>query len=269
MTGYIARMDINLLALNVGNSRVAFGVFSTGALEEVTRLPHEDEKKVVQAISAAWRKLAERGGVAAIVGASVNPPVADALEQAVEHATHQRIAWVGKEIELPINVLTEPPQETGVDRVLNVAAAFEQMEKACVVVDAGTAITLSVCNHNGDFLGGAIAPGVSMMLDALHRNTAKLPRVQFSVPKETIGRSTHDAILNGVYHGVRGMVKELVENYAVELGFWPDIIATGGDAAKLFEGWELVHAISPDLTLYGVALAYAEHHIRHETGEDS
>ena len=89
--------------------------------------------------------------------------------------------------------------------------------------------------------------------------------MEFSAPEKPFGQNTQQAILHGVYHGIRGTVKELVENYATELGFWPDIIATGGDAPKLFEGWELVHAIAPDLTLYGVALAYANHHIKHGT----
>ena len=103
-----------------------------------------------------------------------------------------------------------------------------------------------------------------MMLDALHEKTSKLPRVsKFAAPAEPFGRSTEQAILHGVYHGIRGMVKELVEQYATELGAWPDLIATGGDAETLFRDWELVHAIAPDLTLYGVALAYAEHHIKH------
>ena len=78
-------------------------------------------------------------------------------------------------------------------------------------------------------------------------------------------KNTEAAINQGVHHGIRGMVKELVENYATELGFWPDIIATGGDAKQLFEGWELIHAIAPDLTLYGIALAFANHYIKHET----
>ena len=95
--------------------------------------------------------------------------------------------------------------------------------------------------------------------------TAKLPRVQFKAPHDPFGTNTEQAILHGVYHGVRGMVKELAENYASALGFWPDIIATGGDAQTLFEGWELIHAISPDLTLYGIALAYTNHHIKHGT----
>jgi type III pantothenate kinase len=84
-------------------------------------------------------------------------------------------------------------------------------------------------------------------------------------PTGMIGKSTDEAIRQGVYHGIRGLVKELAENYATELGRWPEIIATGGDAQALFEGWELIHAIAPDLTLYGIAQAFTEHHIRHDT----
>src|SRR5450432_1335784 len=180
-------------------------------------------------------------------------------------ATSQPVQWVGSQIDLPIKVLTEKPEETGVDRVLNIAAAYEQMQKACVVVDAGTALTIDCCNDAGKFLGGAIAPGVRVMIQGLHEKTAKLPEVPFEIPKESFGRSTAAAIQTGVYFGVRGMVKEIVENFATELGNWPDIIATGGDAQKLFENWELIHAIAPDLTLYGIALAYSEHYIKHGT----
>jgi type III pantothenate kinase len=144
-----------------------------------------------------------------------------------------------------------------------VAAAYEQMAKACVVVDAGTAVTVDCCNDTGDFLGGAIAPGARTMLQSLHEKTARLPQVELAVPSGAFGKNTREAMLQGVYHGVRGMVRELVEQYATELGNWPDIIATGGDAQMLFEGWELIHAVSPDLTLYGIALAFAEHHIKH------
>jgi len=132
-------------------------------------------------------------------------------------------------------------------------------------VDAGTAITVNFCNDLGEFVGGAIVPGISLMLDALHEKTAKLPRVEFETPTGSFGKNTTEAIRHGVFHSIRGLVKEMVENYATELGAWPELIVTGGDAAKLFEGWELVHAISPDLTLYGIALAFTEHHIKHGT----
>ena len=242
-------MDINLLALNVGNTRLAVGAFVAGELTFVKRIPHANKADWNGVIAEAWRLISEHDDPA-IAGASVNPAVMESLEHGVVGLTGRQIAWVGREIELPIKVLTENPKETGIDRVLNVSAAYEQMGKACIVVDAGTAITIDCCDDTGAFLGGAIAPGVAMQLEALNEKTAKLPRVKFVPPKGPFGTSTEAAILQGVYHGIRGMVKELAEQYATHLGNWPDIIATGGDAAELFTGWELIHAISPDLTLY-------------------
>lgn len=255
-------MEINLLVLNAGNSRLSIGVFTAGELTYVHRVAHDQRSEWPARIAEAWEKVKGREG-ATVVGASVNPPLVESLEHAVEQATGQKVQWVGREIDLPIKVLTDEPTETGVDRVLNVAAAYEQMGKACVVVDAGTAVTVDCCNDAGEFLGGAIAPGASLQLAALHEHTAKLPEIPFAAPADVFGRSTHQAMLQGTYHGLRGMVKELAENYATELGFWPDIIATGGDAPKLFENWELIHAIAPDLTLYGIALAFTNHHIKH------
>lgn len=263
-SGYYSAMDINLMVLNVGNSRTAAGIFSAGSLEAVMRIPHEEKGDWRSRLSELWTRVKDMEDVA-IAGVSVNPAASESLEHVVEQLTGSKVQWVGREIDLPIKVLTEQPQETGVDRILNIAAAFEQMGKACVVVDAGTAITIDCCNDAGDFLGGAIAPGINMMLDALHDKTAKLPRVEFAVPTGAFGTNTEGAIRQGIYHGVRGMVKELVEQYATALGNWPDIITTGGSAHDLFDGWELIHAVAPDLTLYGVALAYTNHHIKHGT----
>ena len=257
-------MEINLVVLNVGNSRLAVAPFRAGELGEVTRLSVREPAQWPDAIAQAWKRIAGTEN-AAVVAASVNPEVNEAVEDAVMRAADRHVVWVGKDLDLPVKVLTENPEQTGIDRVLNVAAAYEQMGKACVVVDAGTAVTVNVCNDAGEFVGGAIAPGVAMQLDALHERTAALPRAEFSVPDDPFGRSTQDAIRHGVYHGIRGMVRELLENYATELGNWPELIATGGDAEALFGGWELVHAIAPDLTLYGIALAYAEHHIKHDS----
>ena len=195
---------------------------------------------------------------------SVNPAANEAIEHIVEQVTGADIVWVGRRLELPIKVLTDQPEQTGIDRVLNIAAAHQQLEAACVVVDAGTALTVDLCNDDGDFIGGAILPGASMMLDALHDRIPRLPCVSLKAPAADVGSSTEEAIRSGVYHGIRGEVKELVEAYALKLGCWPDVIATGGDPRILFDGWELIHAIAPDLTLYGIALAYTEHHLKHE-----
>lgn len=250
-------MDINLLVVSVGNSRIAFGAFVRGTLEHVTRVAVADRDQWAGAIAEAWSKF---DGVtdAEVAGACVNPPVLEAIEHAVSSATGKGVAWVGSELEMPIKVKTDRPEKTGVDRALNLAAAYQQMQAACVVVDAGTALTVDVCNDAGEFIGGAILPGATTMLNALAERTAKLPRVELSKPEGLIGRSTEQALLHGVFFGLRGAVKELVENYATELGRWPDVICTGGDAALLFGDWELAHAVSPDLTLYGIALAYAE-----------
>ena len=257
-------MDINLLALNAGNTRLAIGVFEAGELKHVARLPHERRSEWPAAIAEAWGRIKDSEDPA-VAGASVNPGVLEPLGLIVQQTTGRRVEWVGRDLDLPIKVLTAEPGETGADRVLNIAAAYEQMGKACVVVDAGTAVTVDLCNDAGDFLGGAIAPGVSLMLESLSEKTAKLPKVDLEIPSEPYGRDTVSAIRQGIYHGLRGMVRELVENYATFLGAWPDLIATGGDAAALFGGWELVHAVSPDLTLYGIALAYVNHHAKHGT----
>jgi len=255
-------MEINLLVLNVGNSRIACGTFVAGELKGVSRHRIEDRSAWQSAIVEAWTSF--EGRDAAVVAATVNPLVTEGLEHVVDLAIGRAVLWVGKDVDLPIRVLTEKPAETGVDRVLNVAAAHEQIESACVVVDAGSAVTVDFCNDGGDFIGGAILPGATMMLDALHANTALLPEVKLAVPEGAFGKNTEQAMLHGVYYGIRGAVKELVENYATDLGRWPDVIATGGDAKLLFEGWELIHAVAPDLTLYGVALAYTEHHLKHD-----
>lgn len=259
-------MEINLLVVSVGNSRIAMGTFVAGKLENVQRMPANESADWTGRVGELWKKISGRDN-AAIVGASVNPPVAEAFGSVVEKTAAQRIVWIGRDVELPISLKTEQPKETGVDRVLNIAAAYEQMQKACIVVDAGTAITIDCCNDDGEFLGGAIAAGAKMQLAALHERTAKLPTVELAIPEGPFGTSTSQAMLQGVYHGIRGMVKELAENYATELGSWPEIIATGGDAKLLFEGWELIHAIVPDLTLYGIALAYVENDLKNRDEE--
>jgi len=257
-------MEINLMVLNVGNSRTAIGVFVAGELRQVRRVGEENRANLPGIIRELWSEISG-ANQPAIAGASVNPAQLEALELLVREETGQQVQWVGRDLDLPIEVITEAPQQTGIDRVLNVAAAYEQLRKACVVVDAGTALTVNLCNDKGQFIGGAIAPGARMQLDAMHERTARLPQVVFRPPTDQFGMNTEQAMLHGVYHGVRGLVKELAEHYATHLGAWPEIIATGGDAHALFDGWELIHAVSPDLTLYGIALAYAEHHINHQS----
>lgn len=257
-------MDINLLVISIGNSRLAIGTFVAGELRHTQRVELIKRGQWVPALAEAWKPIAGMDP-AAVVAASVNEAMNLALIDAVGEACGRNVVWVGTQLDLPIAVKTENPEQTGIDRVLNVAAAHEQLEHACVVVDAGTAVTVDCCDDTGAFLGGAIFPGVALLLESLHNRIPHLPKVEMARPEGFVGRSTDEAIRQGVFHAIRGLVKETVEGYAESLGQWPELIATGGDAELLFGGWELVHAIAPDLTLYGIALAYAEHHIKHET----
>jgi type III pantothenate kinase len=258
-------MEINLVALGLGNGRLAIGTFRSGELDYIARVDVSAREDWAGHVASAWGQIAAAAHPS-VAAASVNPPLDAELDALVQKTCGVKIQWIGKDIELPIEVRTQTPSETGLDRVLCIAAAFEQLGKSCVVVDAGTAITVNCCDDQGDFLGGAIFPGVSMMLDALHEKTARLPRVEFEVPtsSEAIADSTRSSICHGIFYGVRGMVRELVENYATELGAWPEVIATGGDAEKLFNGWDAIHAISPDLLLYGIALAYVNHNLKRD-----
>jgi len=254
-------MDINLLVLNAGNSRLAIGVFSGGELIGVERILNDQRDQWPAKIREAWGRIAEMESPA-VVGATVNPPLIEPLEHLVQEICGQEMQWVGRGIDFPIAVKVDEPKQVGVDRVLNVAAAYEQLGKACIVVDAGTAVTVDFCNDAGEFLGGAISPGVNLMLSSLHEKTARLPLVEFKTPEDLYGKNTASALCHGVYQSIRGLVREASENYASTLGTWPEVIATGGDAEALFKDWELIHAISPDLTIYGIALAYTEHQIR-------
>jgi type III pantothenate kinase len=162
----------------------------------------------------------------------------------------------------------DPETITGMDRLLNALAAYRRLRQACVVVDAGTAVTIDFVDGEGTFHGGAIAPGARMQLRSLHRQTAALPEIEFRKPDdETFGRSTAEAMLRGVYHGIRGAVWRLVERYADRYGAYPHVIATGGDAEVLFADDELVDRIVPELTLHGIA-ACVEHALAARPDED-
>ena len=177
---YDLRMEINLVVLNLGNSRLACANFISGELGEVTRIPHAERGQWEQLVGDAWKRVANREN-AAIVAASVNPALEGELEDVVSKATNRDIVWVGKDLDLPIRVITENPGATGVDRVVTMAAAYEQIGKACIVVDAGTAVTVNCCNDNGDFLGGAIARRRDVA-GLCSTSESRLPKIDFDIP---------------------------------------------------------------------------------------
>jgi type III pantothenate kinase len=246
---------LNLIAVNVGNSRTQVGRFVDGELAESRRIDNGKRAEIVQLVMEWWQQMATVPQ-ASVLLASVNDAVAGPLEATLEDQLSIEVYRVGEDIPVPIGRQLDPETITGTDRLLNAAAAYDRIHQACIVIDAGTALTVDFVDGEGTFHGGAIAPGAATQLKAMHNQTASLPELQFAAPdNDAFGRSTGQAMLHGVFHGIRGAVQRFVERYSERYGAFPPIIATGGDAEVLFEHEELVDHIVPDLTVLGIAAA--------------
>jgi type III pantothenate kinase len=183
---------------------------------------------------------------------SVNQPVAKVVEALIHNRLDAVPRRVERDLTIPIGRQVDDDSKVGEDRLLNAAAAFDILKQACVVVDAGTAITVDFIDGVGTFHGGAIAAGAQLQLDALHERTDQLPETELQKPAEAIGHNTVEAMRSGVYHGLRGMVRELVEQFAERAGTFPMVVVTGGDGNLLFRDYELVDRVVPNLTMRGL-----------------
>ncbi len=254
-----------MLVVDVGNSRTHVGRVLGGDLEESAILGNDEPAGIVDRILTWWTRLPEDAPRAVLV-ASVNDTLADRLASMLNDQLPDEIYRVGDDLPVPIAEDLDPETITGIDRLLNAAAAYNTVKQACVVVDAGTAVTVDFIDGAGTFHGGAIAPGAKMQLRALHEFTDSLPDIEFAgPPRADYGKSTSEAMLQGVYHGIRGLVRRLVEQYAEAYGAFPMVIVTGGDAQQLFADDDLVDRIVPHLTLLGI-VATARHVLASEPG---
>jgi len=212
---------------------------------------------VAKALTELWDELGEPKK---LLVASVNPAALETLEAAAATAgLKDDLLLIGRDVPLPIETAVEDAEAVGVDRLCCAAAAFDRLGRACVVADFGTAITVDCVNGDGVFLGGAILPGLAMSARALHTWTAQLPEVELRQPDSVFGVNTTEAIVGGLIYGARGALRQLIEAYAENLGHWPLVLATGGDAELVVpsvDASDLVQAIVPDLALRGVAGAY-------------
>ena len=244
-----------VLAIQVGNSRIKLAVFRGEDPDEVVFIAKDDTAGAVEAATRLYETIGAEVDSSVVI-ASVNKPVSDALVGALRDQLSCDIYMVPDDMPAPIGTCLDAGARPGIDRLLNAAAAYAKLKQACIVIDAGTCVTVDFVDGEGVFHGGAIAPGVRMQLKALHEQTAALPAIDFAVPEGTAwGSNTREAMLRGVYHGIRGLVWRLIEKYAEQYGGFPLVIATGGDSAALFSDDELINQIVPDLVLRGVALA--------------
>jgi type III pantothenate kinase len=257
-----------LLALDVGNSNITIGLFRSGALLG-TRHAATNPRATADELELLLSGLLKLDGVAlgdldSIVLASVVPAVSAAIEAIA--ARHDRPLLIATTGTVPLAVRVDRPGDVGADRLVNALAAARLYGTPAIVADFGTATTLDCVAADGAYVGGAIAPGLELGLEALAARTAKLPRVELRAPDRAIGRNTVSAIQSGTVLGYQALAAGLLERVRAELaeanGVLPaDVkaIATGGlSRAAWVRGVRGIDAIDPELTLKGLAILHAE-----------
>jgi type III pantothenate kinase len=163
---------------------------------------------------------------------------------------------VGPGLKTGMPILYENPLEVGADRIVSAVAAFEKYGGPCIVVDFGTATTLDAVSARGEYLGGAIAPGVRISAEALYAKTAKLPSIEILKPEKAIGRTTVSSMQSGLYFGYIGLVSALIQRFKDELGGGAAVVATGGFASLIHSEIAAIDFHEPDLVLDGLRLLY-------------
>ncbi len=246
----------SVLACDVGNTAIHFARVRSDEVQDVRTFRLGQLSALGPALAEAWEQVPPPRK---IVAGSVNPAGLRALEAAAAESLHEDVLVVGRDLPLPLETDLADPDSVGVDRLCAAVAAFDRLGVPCVVADFGTAVTIYCVNGEGVFLGGAILPGLDLGAESLSAGAAQLPRVKPSPPDWVYGKDTRQAIIGGLVFGARGALRTLVEAYATELGQWPMVILTGGDAETVCPSpgeTDLVQAVVDDLVLRGVAIAY-------------
>lgn len=249
-----------LLVADIGNTNTVFGVFDGRRLlrhwrtaTERSRTADEHAVLLSQLFSLGGLKL---GDVRAVTVSCVVPPVLEVFRDVCRVYLGREPLLVGAGMRTAMPILYDNPKEVGADRIANAVAAYETYKSACVVVDFGTATTFDAISARGEYLGGAIAPGIMISLDALFHQTAKLPRVELTKPSRVIGRNTEASIQAGIVYGYVGMVDGIVELMRRELGGGVHTVATGGLAELIGRESHQIEDIDPLLTLRGLSILY-------------
>ncbi len=249
-----------LMAVDIGNTSISVGIFEKENLIRHFRIRVAEQKTLYEALSKELNPPISpliKGGKGNIAVASVNPGAEKIFCNWLEKNHDRTPLKVGTDIPIKIPILVNNPERVGVDRLLNAIAAFQRIRTGAIVVDFGTAITFDVVSDNGEYLGGAIAPGIETAAYALNARTAFLPRVSINKPSHALGKNTEEAISSGIYWGTVGMVERILMELFKELGFQPRVIATGGDAELIGPDIPLISEIIPQLTLEGIRLVHA------------
>lgn len=249
-----------LLVIDVGNTNTVIGMYQGERLLADWRIETRpgrtsDEHGMLLRQLISVRNLSPDLVDAAIL-ACVVPPAQGAMERAIRQTFRIEPLVVGPGVRTGMPILMDNPKEVGADRIVNAVAAWHLEHGGCIVVDFGTATTFDVISPAGEYLGGAICPGLVISANALYHAAAKLPRVPLDKPKRVVGKGTVESMQAGMVYGYVGLVDGLVERMRVELDFPLRVYATGGQALIVAEECRHIDVISPTLTLEGLRILY-------------
>ncbi|MBO4733622.1 MAG: type III pantothenate kinase [Clostridia bacterium] len=221
-----------LLAIDIGNTNITLGVFDEQVLLFTGRLA-TDNKTTSDQYAIDIKNVLELhccnyGDIEDCIIASVVPTVATAIKKAVSFLCNIVPLELGPGIKTGLNIKIDNPAQLGADLVAGAVGAINEYTLPCIVIDMGTATTLSVIDENANYLGGVIAAGVKLTLKALTENTAALPSVSIKPPKSVIGTNTVDCMQSGLVYGTAAMLDGLIEQISARLGTTPTVVATGG-----------------------------------------
>jgi type III pantothenate kinase len=249
-----------LLALDAGNTNVTVGVFESGKLIGNWRL-----RTVQEQTADEWgvllRNVFHLAGldiaqVAGMIIASVVPPIDAALALMAQRYFKTEAVFVTHETRTGLKICYDDPREVGADRVVNAVAALHKYGGPCVIVDLGTAITFDAVSAGAEYLGGIIAAGIGISIDALYARTARLPRVDFREPAQLIGTNTVASVQSGLYYGALGLIDGMIERLVDKLGPDTKVIATGGQARLISRDSRYLKIVDENLTLEGLELLW-------------
>lgn len=249
-----------LLVIDVGNTNIVLGIFKGKKLVRSWRIA-TNKDKTADEYGIQVRVLFEYSNIRyedidAIIVSSVVPPVMPALEgMAVKYFSIKPLV-VGPGVKTAMPIRYDNPKEVGADRIVNAIAAYELYGGPLIVVDFGTATTFDAISANGEYLGGAIAPGIGISTEALYTKAAKLPRIELAKPKMVIGKNTVASMQAGIIYGFVGQTDGIVSRMKKEMGGKAIVVATGGLAELISKESRNIDKINPNLTLEGLRIIF-------------
>ena len=249
-----------LLAVDIGNTNITLGVFKDEELRATwhiaTGIHRMADEYIVLLLNLLRYHGLEAADITKMALCSVVPPLTPIFEELSERYFNVSPLVVGAGVKTGVRIRMDYPTEVGADRIVDAAAAHHLYGGPIIIVDLGTAITFDTVSKEGDYLGGAIAPGISTAAESLFTQAAMLPRVELSHPERAIGTNTITAMQSGIVFGFVGLVEGIIARIQQELGEKATVVATGGYAEFIAKETSVINITNPDLTLIGLRLIY-------------